>query len=227
MMTAPALSRVTTSHSAVRLMSRGNFVKKSLIFHDKQSCSLGILSEEPFKYQRPWYSNLFMDRNAHKEEFSYAYIHAVAAATGYSCKKAERLEDLEGIDLTVTALGVQGTRRCPRIDLQVKCTSRADIVHDDCIKYPLEVPAYEKLRFDDPTIPYLLVVVLVPDDLDDWLIHSEDELLLRHCGYWRSLAGEPETRNTKNITVQVPRTNLFTPDALKGFMRSLGTGGVT
>jgi hypothetical protein len=168
-----------------------------------------------------------MDRNAHKEEFSYAYIHAVAAAAGYSCANATRLLDMEGIDVTITAIGVQGTRRCPRIDLQVKCTSRTDIVHDDCIKYPLEVPAYEKLRFDDPTIPYFLVVVLVPNDLDNWLIHSEDELLLRHCGYWRSLAGEPETRNTKNITVQVPRANLFTPDALKGFMRSLGTGGVT
>ncbi|QHU98691.1 DUF4365 domain-containing protein [Synechocystis sp. CACIAM 05] len=165
-----------------------------------------------------------MDRNAHKEEFSYAYIHAVAAAAGYSCANATRLLDMEGIDVTITALGVQGTRRCPRIDIQVKCTSRDDTVHKDAIHYPLEVAAYNNLRFDDPTIPYILVVVLVPDDLDKWLLHSEDELLLRRCGYWKSLAGEPETRNTTSITVHVPRANLFTPESLKNFMQNFGIG---
>ena len=168
-----------------------------------------------------------MDRNAHKEEFSYAYIHAVAAAAGYLCANATRLMDMEGIDVTIAALGVQGTRRCPRIDLQVKCTSREDLVHDDCIKYPLEVAAYDNLRFDDPSIPYYLVVVLVPNNIDNWLEHSENELLLRHCGYWISLAGKPQTSNTTSITVQVPRENLFTPDALKGFMENLAAGGKT
>jgi Domain of unknown function (DUF4365) len=225
---ASTVSRVRTiNHKEALLGKRRIFAKILPAFDDWQCCSLGILSEEPFLNIHPWNADLFMDRNAHKEEFSYAYIHAVAAAAGYSCANATRLVDLEGIDITITALGFLGTRRCPRIDLQVKCTSRTDIVHDDCIKYPLEVPAYKKLIFDDPTIPYFLVVVLVPDSLEDWLIHSENELLLRHCGYWKSLAGEPETRNTDNITVQVPRTNLFTPEALKGFMRSLGAGGLT
>jgi hypothetical protein len=168
-----------------------------------------------------------MDRNAHKEEFSYAYIHAIAAAAGFSCENATRLKDLEGIDITISALGIYGTRRCPRIDLQVKCTSRTDIVHSDCIKYPLEVPAYNNLRFDDPVIPCFLVVVLVPECLDEWLIHSEKEVLLRHCGYWESLAGLPETNNTHNITVKVPRTNLLTPESLKGHMNRLGLGGAT
>lgn len=228
MLAASTLSRVrTTNCGDVLSGNRGIFVKILPTFYGGQSCSLGIWSEKSFLNGYLWYSDFFMDRNAHKEEFSYAYIHAVAAAAGYSCESATRLKDLEGIDITITALGVLGTRRCPRIDLQVKCTSRTDIIHDDCIKFPLEVPAYEKLRFDDPTLPYFLVVVLVPDNLDDWLIHSENELLLRHCGYWKSLVGEPETRNTKNITVQVPRTNLFTPDALKGFMQNLGVGGIT
>lgn len=164
-----------------------------------------------------------MDKNAHKEEFSYAYIHAIAAAAGFSCANATRLQDLEGIDITISALGIQGTRRCPRIDLQVKCTSRTDIVHDDCIKYPLEVPAYEKLRFNDLYIPYFLVVVLVPDE---WLIHSEKQILLKHCGYWKSLVGEPATTNTTSITVKVPRTNLFTPESLKGHMQDIGLGGI-
>lgn len=160
--------------------------------------------------------------NSHKEEFSYAYIHAVAAAAGYSCEKAPRLLDLEGIDLTVTAVGTQGSRRCPRIDLQVKCTSKVEITEDEHIKYRLRVEDYERLIFDDPTIPYYLVVVVVPDEVDDWLIHSENEILLKRCGYWKCLAGEPPTKNTGKITVPIPRINLFTPSVLKGFMEHLG-----
>jgi len=156
-----------------------------------------------------------MDRNAHKEEFSYAYIHAVAAAAGYSCSVSPRLLDLEGIDMTIAALGIQGTRRCPRIDLQVKCTSRTDIVDSDQIRYPLEVKAYRELAHDDRIIPCYLVIVLVPENIDDWLVHSSSELLLRYCGYWVSLAGQPTTQNAKTVTVHVPRENLFSPEALK------------
>jgi hypothetical protein len=166
-----------------------------------------------------------MDKNAHKEEFSYAYIHAIAAAAGFSWASGTRLQDLDGIDGTISAPGIQETRMCPRIDLQVKCTSRTSIVHNDCIKYPLEVPAYDKLRFKDLYIPRFLVVVLVPDNSDEWLVHSEEQILLRHCGYWKSLRGEPETTNTTSIIVKVPRTNLFTPESLKGHMHDIGKGG--
>ncbi len=200
MLEAPTSSRIrATEHRNVLPGNKSIYDRALQTLYDEQVCSSGILSEEKFLNLKPSHSDLFMDRNAHKEEFSYAYIHAVAAAAGYSCANATRLLDMEGIDVTITALGIQGTRRCPRIDLQVKCTYRTDIVHTACIKYPLEVQAYEKLRFDDPTIPYILVVVFVPDNLDEWLIHSESELLLKHCGYWKSLAGEPGTRNRKNI----------------------------
>lgn len=209
------------------LVSKEDFAKKSLRLYDKKYHSLRRLLKDRCNFLIFLPSpDVSMDRNAHKEEFSYAYVHAVAAAAGYACEKAPRLLDLDGVDLTVTALGVQGTRRRPRIDLQVKCTSRTNIVHDDYIKFPLEVSAYDNLRFDDPTLPCLLVVVLVPEDIYDWLGHSEDELLIRCCGYWKSLAGESPTLNTNNITIHIPRTNLLTPDFLQGFMRSLGTGGV-
>ena len=225
MLGALNLSRVICESHRLRLpQAESSLVKIATAFYDNQAYYLGTLFKHLFLKPCLRYSKFFMDRNAHKEEFSYAYIHAVAAAAGYSCANATRLEDLEGIDVTITALGTRGTRRCPRIDLQVKCTSRTDIVHDDCIKYPLEVAAYEKLRFDDDTIPYLLVVVVVPDSLGDWLVHSEDQMLLRRCGYWKSLLREPETNNTTSITVQVPRTNLFNPEALKNIMESIGGG---
>ncbi|MEH1778352.1 MAG: hypothetical protein V7L26_04220 [Nostoc sp.] len=39
-----------------------------------------------------------------KEEFSYAYINAIASAAGYSFQIAPRPFDLVGVDITITGL---------------------------------------------------------------------------------------------------------------------------
>ncbi|MEH2030722.1 MAG: hypothetical protein V7K67_13790 [Nostoc sp.] len=39
-----------------------------------------------------------------KEEFSYAYINAIASAAGYSFQIAPRPLDLVGVDITITGL---------------------------------------------------------------------------------------------------------------------------
>jgi predicted lysophospholipase L1 biosynthesis ABC-type transport system permease subunit len=58
-----------------------------------------------------------------KEEYSYAYISAVASAAGYSFQIAPRPLDLVGVDVTITGLVSPGSRRRTRLDLQLKCTS--------------------------------------------------------------------------------------------------------
>lgn len=58
--------------------------------------------------------------NDRKEEFSYAYIQAVASATGLVVQKSPRMIDNQGIDITISyPIGA-----LPRIDAQVKCTSQ-------------------------------------------------------------------------------------------------------
>lgn len=49
-----------------------------------------------------------MDSNTQKEEFSYAYIYAVAATAGYAIQRANTPLDQIGIDLTIAAVGQQG-----------------------------------------------------------------------------------------------------------------------
>jgi hypothetical protein len=44
-----------------------------------------------------------MDLNAQKEEFSYAYIHAIASAAGCTFGLASRQIDREGIDAFLSA----------------------------------------------------------------------------------------------------------------------------
>lgn len=67
-------------------------------------------------------------------------------------------------------------------------------------------------------------MVLVPDDIESWLEQSEEKLTIRRCGYWTSLRGMKEVRNTSSVTVRLPRSNLFTVDAFASIMQRIGDG---
>jgi Domain of unknown function (DUF4365) len=95
----------------------------------------------------------------------------------------------------------------------------------DHLAYPLSRKNYDDLRIETLT-PRLLFVVLIPDDEADWLSHSENELALRYCGYWRSLRGMPQVDNEQSVTVHLPRAQQFTVDQLKELMARAALGPV-
>jgi hypothetical protein len=95
----------------------------------------------------------------------------------------------------------------------------------EVIRYPLRRKNYDGLRLTDIVAPRLLVLVTLPRDIEEWLLLSPGQLVLRRCGFWLSLAGQPPTDNEATITVEVPRTNLLTVNALKDMMRRINEGG--
>jgi hypothetical protein len=165
-----------------------------------------------------------MDINLQKEEFSYAYIYAIAAVSGYSFQKSSRILDVGGIDGTITGTVSDDTLYEPQLDLQVKSTS-LDILSAENIRYPLKIKNYNELRKERTVAPRILVVVLIPENLQEWIKHSETELCLRRCAYWVSLRGQPQTQNTETVTIYIPRKNVFTVHALKDLMQTIQTGG--
>jgi len=56
-----------------------------------------------------------------KEQFSRAYVRAVAAAAGYGV--AEPQVDDDSIDCTICSRGRLGKIHSPKVDLQLKCTT--------------------------------------------------------------------------------------------------------
>jgi hypothetical protein len=164
-----------------------------------------------------------MDLGQQKQEFSKAYVKAVAAAAGYATY--EPTVDDDSVDLGLAARGGNGTVRSPRLDLQLKCTAR-DIVRDTTVNFPLLIKNYDELRPEDFMVPRVLVVVVVPDNLPDWIHHSEQELLLRHCGYWYSLRGMQPTENVGNVTVNIPRIQLLDVAGLSDIMHRITSGGL-
>ena len=131
--------------------------------------------------------------------------------------------DDDSIDLIFLRRGGGGAVRSPRVEAQVKCTDAATLSANH-LAYPLKLKNYDELRPVNVLVPRILIVVLVPSVLNDWLNHTEQELALRHCGYWLSLRGQPPTANTTNVTVHLPRANQFTVAGLQGIMQRIGAG---
>ncbi|AFZ25034.1 hypothetical protein Cylst_2840 [Cylindrospermum stagnale PCC 7417] len=161
-----------------------------------------------------------MDINQQKEQFSLTYIRAIAAVAGYSLYRPEI--DNDSIDLGIVSRGGVGKILSPRLELQLKCTAR-DILDKSYIKYPLILKNYNDLRIN-ALVPRILVVVLVPERIADWIKQTEEELCLRHCAYWVSLRGMPETANRNNVTIELLRSNQFTPDVLQGIINRISFG---
>lgn len=157
--------------------------------------------------------------NKRMEEFSYAYIHAVASVAG--CTVNLWRQDEESIDITLRMRGGDGPIISPELDIQAKCTGQSAVLRNDHIAFPLSRKNYDDLRLGNTSNPQILVVVLVPPEIERWLMQSEDLLAMYHCGYWTSLQGMPPTHNESSVIVNVPRNQIFTVEALDQIMRDI------
>ncbi len=156
-----------------------------------------------------------------QEEFSRAYVYAIAAAAGLKYS-AGAMPDDDSVDATISTRGPRGILRSPRVDLQIKCQRRP--AAGDPIPYALPAKNYEDLRHADYATPRILVVVFVPAQVTEWVAHAEHELAVRHCGYWTSLRGHPPSSNEHTTTVYLPRAQPFSAAGLEMIMDRIGRG---
>ncbi len=162
-----------------------------------------------------------MDVSQQKEQFSFAYIRAIAATAGFGV--SEPSVDDDSIDLMIAGRGVGGTIKRPRLEMQVKCTT-AEILTEESFSYPLKIKNYNDLRELNVLVPRILVVVLVPAQVRIWITSTDQALLLRRCGYWCSLRGHPPSYNTATVSVALRREARFNVDGLRGIMNRIEKG---
>ena len=164
-----------------------------------------------------------MDLNEQKQQFSTAFVRAVAAQCGLAYAVPETDDD--SIDATVARRGGGGSVRSPKLDLQLKCTAGVVLVPAQThFAYALPLKNYEELRPTNIQVPRLLVVVLVPDALAGWMDCSEAAFALRSCAYWLSLRGMAPTTNETSVTLQIPRSNMFDSTSLEAIFGNLQLG---
>lgn len=163
-----------------------------------------------------------------ESELSYAYLHAVASLTGMGCKLGSRHDDNRGIDATVTAwLAPSDPTALTEVsfNVQLKATVAAPADDGTHLSYFLkEVGRYNDLRAETIAVPRILVVLFLPRDQPEWLVHSVDELIVRRCAYWVSLRGAPNVTTTSGTTVKLPKTQPLSPDGILALAESLSRG---
>lgn len=105
------------------------------------------------------------------------------------------------------------------IDIQLKSTTIAKL-ESDTIRYDLNVRNYAHLR--DPTsgVPRILILCVLASKRD-WVTVNEASTTIRGCLYWRTLKGVSPTRNRRTVRVDVPRSQVISPNTLKPIVESL------
>jgi Domain of unknown function (DUF4365) len=146
----------------------------------------------------------------------------MSSTAGYVCQRKDRGMDNAGIDLSIEVPGEISACLHPKLDAQVKCTSD-DCIVDDYIHYKLKVKNYNILIHTRPIVPQLLIVVLVPSNINEWIKNTSNPYLteVRASSYWISLKGLPTTTNTHSITIDIPLRNRLSPEVLKEIMRQI------
>jgi Domain of unknown function (DUF4365) len=151
-----------------------------------------------------------MTLNKQKEQFSAAYARAVASVVGLNVSKCE--VDDDSIDITFERTG----GLAERVDIQLKCTAQP-VPDEGNLKFPLKIKNYEDLS-RQTIMPRILVVLFVPEKCEHWMEISQERAILKHAAWWLSLENAPATDNDVQVTLTIPRTNLFTPSVLIDFL---------
>ena len=168
-----------------------------------------------------------MDENEQKQQFSFAYLHAVASAAGYACQTPA--VDDDSVDRVIVARGwvdEHSVHYSPKIDVQMKSLTRSPLARDEpFFSYPLRKKNYEELRQEEPMVPRILVVLLLPEVPRDWVSQGAKRMLVRYAAYYLSLCGMPERKDVKyKVSVNVPRKNLLSVKNLRRLMVKASRG---
>lgn len=160
-----------------------------------------------------------------QEEFSRAFVHAIASAAGFKVQPGAA-PDNDSVDFALCDRGPRGRIRSPRVDVQLK--SRMAPIPDRDFAFVLKAKNYMDLcpPAGEFQVPRILIVVVVPTNLNDWTTDTPESLVLRYRAFWLCLHGLPTTTNHTSVTVTIPIANAFTKQALIDMMNRVGSGAL-
>ncbi len=164
---------------------------------------------------------MLLSENNIKAELSYAYLHAVAARAGFSCQAGDRHEDGIGVDAKLRVrerFGADSVLTNFTVDVQLKATSEDAAEIDGKYRYSLRLKNYNELRSTECQAPQLLVVLWLPADNGQWLLHSAERLICQRCAFWVSLRAAPASANDTAQTVSIPIGNHLSVPHLRQLM---------
>jgi len=161
-----------------------------------------------------------MIETVRKEEISRSYLNAVCAIKGISMENQEHDDDgLDVILKKIITLG-NGSRFNALMSVQLKSTSSDYSEYPDYYSYPLKKKNYDDL-LRPATVKSFLFLLILPENENDWLAQSIEQLIIRKCMFWIDMEGFPNRENTSSVTVKIPKANVVTPEALVAILEGI------
>lgn len=165
-----------------------------------------------------------MFRTHIQEWINKAYIRAIAAKAGINIQGFEQDYATDGTFRTVKTVEEGFIVFGPGLDFQAKSTTawRRNETH---IGYDMKVAAYNKLvsRNREDSVPCILILCCLSPVENDWVLQTEEQLLMQKCCYWHYVRGENSDNQNEQV-VHIPRTQLLTPNSLVDLMAQVAEG---
>lgn len=156
-----------------------------------------------------------------QEDFSCAYVFALAAAAGVAWDIPRR--DVNSCDVRFYARD-STDEDAPQLNVQLKSTFDGlteSTQHPGDWRFQLKALNHRELRVARTHPPRILVVVRCPADFADWVTASPTELLIKGEAWWTSLKGDPPLPDGQaSKVVSLPRARRFDTSALVANMCS-------
>ncbi len=167
-----------------------------------------------------------LPENDIKEALSIAYVQAVCGMAG--CLYGTDSKDY-GFDITIKdVVKRKGGKCCPsgyNLDVQIKATTDYQI-NETCIKYGLRNKNYNDLADSSPGTPRILIVLVLPQEKESWLVQDIDSLIMKKCAYWICLKGQERKANeNSSTTIEIPIENIFSVAKLCEIVTIIKKGG--
>lgn len=157
----------------------------------------------------------FVYKTAQKEEFSLAYVHAVAACA--NCALDKFRVDYDKADVILRFRG-SADLEDPRIELQLKCSASIRPVNGK-FRFKIPVDLYDRLRSTRRMVPLFLVIMHVPPSPHQWMRHKASLAELRHRAFFVDLRGNGPSPTPKAVRIDVSCARIFDAPLLTSLMQ--------
>ncbi len=145
----------------------------------------------------------------HQEDIHISYITALCASADITYEKQQHDDDsTDGIIKKRIDLS-DGRFYDSQLRIQLKSTSSASQYSetDNEINYKLKAKNYNDLCTPSTT-PIILGLLILPEDTNDWVKWSTEDLLIKGRMYWADFSSSKKTDNQSTINVNIPKCNI-------------------
>lgn len=166
-----------------------------------------------------------MNSKIFEEDLSVSYLRAIAAQAEVDFNLNRT--DTESRDANLSKIITVGNNEFnAELNVQLKATYSKSQYQDNgnSIVYKLKSKNYNDLC-RVTTTPIILCLLILPEDKNEWVTQTANDLTLRYCMYWLSLKGNVPTQNTKTCNVTIPKSQIITVRSLSDLLNSIAKNG--